>query len=107
MTAQQALDILKPIPSKNIIVGSFSDATGKCCGKGWINKAVSGSPYVTGAEGRSISEKAIVYVRKYRKGAGGIVSVNDREFETRRFYPQKTPKARVVALLKDMIKAGY
>lgn len=31
----------------------------------------------------------------------------DHNGETEHLYPQSTPKQRVIALLKDMIKAGY
>lgn len=108
-TAQEALRLLKPVPSKQWCITKFVIPEKKqCCALGhWHRlKNNKGSFQFQGwqvNEGdlRYISERFIR--EKYGKW-DSIASVNNRP-ETNN-YKQKSIKARVIALLKDMVKAG-
>lgn len=105
--AQEAKRILEPIPAKQWMMYNYCNATeDKCCGMGHLNKAISGCAIISSFESK-IRSSAIAYLvasEKYGDGTSGFASINDNNSL---HYTQKTPKKRVLALLDDMIKAGY
>lgn len=107
--AQEAKRLLEPIPEDDFIVESFSDQVSKCCAIGHFERSRSFDPsdfsiFNCGdfyhSDLRSRSEEFLC-----EKGYGGDIS--DVNNYTSKFYPQPTPKQRVIALLDDMINAGY
>lgn len=108
--AQEAYDLLKPIKSSDFIIGSFSDNVSKCCAVGHLFRLQSDNPknYHLGLADffnplpiRKVSEE---YLLSIGNNGYDIADINNEPlFE----YQQETPKARVMALLKDIIKAGY
>lgn len=105
--AQEAKDILSPIPEDKWITHLFTDEIDSCCGMGHYNRHVNGRPHLYWNSNCNHSEKDDDLRRESRKflnGKGDIASVNNGNVPA---YPQPTPYARVMALLNDMIEAGY
>lgn len=46
-----------------------------------------------------------LYLDMFHDTPAGIIQVNDNHI--RHLYPQPTPKKRIMALVEDMIKAGF
>ncbi len=105
---QQAFDILEPIPEEEFITVRYSNKIDKCCAMGHINRVVNGGSYINASNSSieiPLREKIIEYCRKFHDiETGDITTVNDEKID---IFQQETPKQRVMALLKDMIAAGY
>lgn len=107
--AQEAYDLLKDIPSKDFIIGKFTDYNSKCCAIGHLVRLKNNPSNYENCSDidnplliRKISSN---YINSINSFAYDIASVNNGYSYVK--YKQKTPKGRVIALLKDMIKAGY
>lgn len=114
--AQEAYKLLNPIPADQWITGSFSDKVGKCCAMGHYSRLASNNPSdysiyncmglndPMGFYSDHLREKSKDFLRnKGLDDLGDIANVNnDPSFH----YPQKTPKERTLALLRDMVEAG-
>lgn len=99
--AQEAKRLLEQVPEEQWGVGMF-EWQGKCCMFGhWNTKSGRDAAYF-GQECRCFMDKINSFLG-YSSGNMGF-RVNDGELKN---YPQSTPKQRVMALLDDMIKAGY
>lgn len=111
MKAKEALELLKDIPKENWIVSRFTNEIDSCCAIGHLKRLTSKN-----IEDYSILnctdriydvEDNVAPIRenssRFLKGIG-IATVNNRKTEG---YYQDHPKDRVIALLKDMIEAGY
>lgn len=104
--AQEAKRLLDPIPEGQWVVRMYTDGKSRCCAFGHFNR-LQNNPSDFGLINCAYSERERLLENislRFLKGSGTIASVNNREFE---IYKQPTPKKRVMALLDDMIKAGY
>jgi hypothetical protein len=106
--AQEALELLEPIPAKEWIEGNYEE-DGQSCALGWYAKKKypkglknGESFYDASLPLRVASEQFILNKYKLYRD---IADVNN-DTNTNN-YKQKTIKNRVIALLKDMVKAGY
>jgi len=107
--AKEILDIIKPIPAKKFLVDRYGDLKGNSCFLGHIHRVLNPegdeNNYIGDQNGygaRTLTEKFLVEKHNIRWADGAFVNngpVNG--------YKQPTPKKRIVALLKDMIKEGY
>ena len=112
---QKALAILEAIPSDKFIISFFRDSLNptRGCTSGHILGVVSGNlsplcPGLSSNEATSFDDKlrkvTTGYLRlKNPNGWGSYVLINNRATKD---YPQNNPKDRVIALLKDCVKAG-
>lgn len=109
--AQEALEILEPIPHDQWTTDMYhnEDQT-QCCAIGHFNRAKSGKPDYSEAEAllreksyKFLTASGIIIPTKY--ATIDIVSVNDDDFI--KGYNEDNPKDRVIHLLKDMVEAGY
>ena len=112
-TAQEVYDMLSPIPREQWIVGDYTDEISKCCAVGHVSRLTSNNPSsyslavcceVTGLS-RMIRAKSYHFLRD--KNNGHCISIAAVNNAPSKLYPQKTCKGRVLALLRDMIKAGF
>lgn len=111
--AQEALRLLKDIPTDKFITGKFTNGEDGCCVLGHYNRLKSNNPedYSTsniswkneGEELRLLSSKFMSKV--HNKGYYNLADANNEESE--KFYTQPTSKERSIAMLQDMVKAGY
>lgn len=107
--AQQCLELVENIPSNEWTTDFFSDEENKCCLHGHITRLTSDDPNdYTGhnCSDWNVDNLSSMLRIKSREFLGhrDSSSVNNGTVST---YQQKTPKARSIRLLKDMIKAGY
>lgn len=113
--AQQCLDILKPIPPSKFITGSLVNDKKQCCGRGHIIRVsclkgkynpldISHMGFLDKCEldVKIVQASTNFLLSKIYRGSIAVVN-NNSSIQ----YPQTTPKARVIALLKDMVEAGY
>jgi hypothetical protein len=111
MTAQQAKEILEPIPKEDFLLGSFTDGIGKCCSVGHLVRAVSDDPTdygdcvdYGGNDGveQFVRRDVVDFIeRAHNITNETLASVNnDNDVNG---YTQDNPKDRVMALLNDMI----
>lgn len=111
MKAEEALELLKDIPKENWLTDVFTNGIDSCCAIGHLKRLTSKNieDYsILNCTDRIYDVKDNIHtIRKnssrFLKGRG-IATVNNRKTEG---YYQDHPKDRVIALLKDMIKAGY
>lgn len=107
--AEEALRILEPIPEEKWCTGSFLDDKGKRCAIGhYIHKKtgrVDNDGDLFG--GHTKCAIRISSIEFLNEGQMSIADVNNGYFGTLHGYSQPTPKQRTIALLSDMIKAGY
>lgn len=129
MTTQEVIDLITPIPEDQFCVDDYyqgrrSDPT-CCCVLGHLNRVCTGDPsswlesvedtndyyesskQYTPAESHQLGlrHRSAVYLKdRYAAPYGDIAGINNQESK---FYPQPTPKQRVLALLNDMLAAGY
>jgi hypothetical protein len=105
--AQEAKSILEVIPEENWCTGNYQgDYSDQFCSIGHIRDHFKSKKLLNSPEERFEFELRLRRASsKFLKDfQGGIVTVNDgRNVE----YDQPTPKQRVMALLTDMITAGY
>lgn len=106
--AEEALRILEAIPEEMWFTGCYYEFGGvRRCAMGWMYFSKN-KPIPIGCGGElPIAYKAHEFLNP--KGTSvhhisGIASVNDGKNYK---YQQPRPKQRVIALLNDMIKAGY
>lgn len=111
---QKALSILEAIPSDKFITGLFAstlDPT-KGCASGHLMGRLDGGNYPSWGRSEKSSEfdrELRKVTRDYLQGQTSLVtydtyvSVNNAPSSR---YPQDNPKDRVIALLKDCVKAG-
>lgn len=105
--AQEARRLLEPIPDEQWLVGAFSDGESKCCAFGHYARINSVDQNDFSMENCSkfqgrlgeLADSILVFT----KGMASLVGVNDGVTH----YTKHTPKQRVMALLDDMIAAGY
>ncbi len=112
---QEALRLLSEIPEKEFIVNEFTNGENKCCAIGHYERLKSENPddyslnncadIYTQSHGRKLRDITGEYIRQKYDIHGTIAFVNNSDDVNG--YNQKTPKARVIALLKDMVKDGY
>lgn len=114
--AQKALRLLSTVPKSKFITSNFTDEKGKCCAVGHYQRLQNnkndyskvncsdGVGFLNdGCDLRIKSKKFLA--EKYNLLGPSIATVNNET--TVNGYTQKTIKARVIRLLKDMVKAGY
>ncbi|MCF0059891.1 hypothetical protein MUK70_11635 [Dyadobacter chenwenxiniae] len=105
--AQEAKRLLEPIPEDQWTTKDFTDRKSKCCAFGHYSRLNSSDDNnfsianCSEYRGRLGELQHSIYV--FTKGEYSLIGVNDGASP----YPQPTPKQRVLALLNDMIKAGY
>ena len=104
--AQEALRLLSAVPKNKWITDVLTNEVDKCCAIGHYTRLKSSnhnnySP--TNCSDWSIPSSLRVVSKLYLVDYT-IATVNNRSVDK---YQQKTPKGRVIACLKDMIKAGY
>lgn len=118
--AQQALNLVKDIPEQNWITGDFTDEISKCCLHGHLTRLTSNNPNdykYSNCSDDGLNESHLS--KLLRKNARAFMKeesikssiyiatsagVNNGNVE---HYNEPTPKQRSIALLNDMIKAGY
>lgn len=117
MKAQQALDLLSPIPSEAFCVKEFGNPdTQQCCSIGHLQRLASINPqnyspyHCSDDMDHSIRRATRDYF--YSLDLTGHIYGNLNSFAgvnnaPSELYPQDKPKERIVALLTDMIKAGF
>ena len=107
--AQKALRLLSGVPKSKFIINEFSDGIGKCCVMGHFTRLTTGDPtdYKRDLADYDIAlrETSRSFFEKERKEYNSIVDVNNDN--TVRGYKHPQIKDRVIACLKDMVKAGY
>lgn len=104
--AEEALRILEPIPEEKWCIGAFLDDHGRSCAIGHYMHKKHGSLDNDGDlwGGRTrcaLRKSSMAYLNE---GQLSIADVNNGNCID---YNQPTPKQRTLALLQDMIKAGY
>jgi hypothetical protein len=122
LTINQFYNKLKKISSKNVIKQSFGDGENSCCVIGHAMRLSSDdssnfsrshcSDYDISKDStsnlREISKKFLANKFPIHPEDDwnplNIAKVNNQKIEA---YRQKTPKARILACLKDMIDAGF
>jgi hypothetical protein len=108
--AQEALRLLMSVPADDFIEGDFTDGVGKCCSLGHYQRLKNNPADYSllncddhgNSDIRNLSRKFNSEIH----GRGfDIADVNnDPEYNG---YTQPEIKDRVIALLEDMVKAGY
>lgn len=113
MKAQEALDLILPIPAENFIVGQFTNKVDKCCVVGHLTRLTSGQPENYSSENCSdqsfnapirVASQAFL-TEKHGTSWSNIADVNNDP--NINGYTEPVIKDRVVHLLKDMVEAGY
>jgi len=111
MQAQEALDLLLPIPAEDFITSEYTDGVSKCCAVGHIMRLTSGNPTDYSDSNcndhfqHSIRETTETFNQEKHQVDRDISSVNNG---TRvNGYTEPVIKDRVIHLLKDMVEAGY
>lgn len=110
--AEKAYRLLKDIPENEWITDHFSDSsTRQCCAIGHYQRLKSSDPTnYTLQNCRDIFNNCDLrrtsarYLQSVGRTSTSIAEVNNNEVPE---YNQPTTKGRVMAFLKDMIKAGY
>lgn len=135
-TAQKALEQIQSIPAEDILIGVFTDFTSKCCIIGHLNRLNSENPEDYSTENCSdirgtifhtyISNETRIASRKFIAEKypdniavvveAGVPSVIGQTTDTDlsvvnnqkvMHWNQETPKERSIALLTEMVEAGY
>lgn len=105
--AQQALDLLSPIPEDDFIKFKFTDNLSKCCTLGHLSRICSDNPENYSMENcekldMDFISKISDFVYKCELDVKGIVDVNDFSYKGK-----TTSKSRAIQFFTDMAKAGY
>jgi hypothetical protein len=101
--AQEALRLLEKVSEEEFITDIFTDEVNKCCAIGHIQRLKSSNTKDYNMD--NCKDSHISSIRMESEAFGkSIAKVNNMKF---RKYQQETPKERVIALLNDMIAAGY
>lgn len=102
--AQEALRLLSSVPKEEWITGKYTDRVGKCCGAGhYCRLKRNPESYSMSNCSEDLSFGFIIDIKRFLEGVD-LFMVNDGGVEK---YNQDNPKDRVIALLEDMVKAGY
>ena len=112
ITPEKALELIKPLKPSEFIEMAYSDGKGKCCVMGHITRLTSDNP--TDYSIKNCDAMKAERLKELRQKANRILK--DESFYSisklaiinnggNSNYPQKTIKGRVVAALKDIIKA--
>lgn len=103
--AEEALRILEPIPEEKWCTGARTNFRGQHCALGHYSMKHYGHPAETTGEDGPLTEKLIKRSNDFLgQELISIASINNGDHG---LYQQETPKQRTMALLQDMIKAGY
>jgi len=109
--AQKTLEILSVVPSEDWITDLHTDLESKCCAIGHYVRLTSNNPDNYNSDNcvdynrAPIRNSSSEFLNKIHNLNGiDIAHVNNKPVAK---YTQDTPKERVIALLNDMIKAGY
>lgn len=114
--AQEALELLSPIPNNKWCVGEYISADGKMCALAHYAHLKNPSIIIEshlqfcrhGPLNDSIEDLDNItreFLRKEeRMFSSSLADINNGEIKS---YKQRGPRARTIAILKDMIKAGY
>jgi len=101
--AKKALDLLKPIKPKNWLIGNFTNEIDSCCAIGHFLRLTSDDPNDYSDYNCSdlgFNAKAKSSLRQLSVKNWGLAGVNNTESKE---FKQKTPKARVMSFLKQII----
>lgn len=111
--AQEALRLLSAVPEEQWVIGQWTDHhTKRCCASGHYARLKVSPDYFDflilhgdyenehGHHVKLLKEASF----KFLKGVDNILTVNDMLTHG---YKQPTSKQRVIAMLKDMVQAGY
>lgn len=116
--AQEALRLLKDIPSNEFLFGRYSDGHRRCCSVGHYIRLKSLDPTNYSIENcnDSLNDNSPLenplelrlrsrHFLLSKKESGDIASVNNCD----KIFPYNEPeiKDRVIHLLEDMVEAGY
>ncbi|MEM7087918.1 MAG: hypothetical protein AAF489_17180 [Bacteroidota bacterium] len=114
MTAIEVKEKLAPIPDENWKMGSYSNHIDKCCALGHLHRLENNDPsnycfIPWNPKITTFREKVNEYLTKeFKLKNWDIALINDAKKKCPKKYKKiVTPKARVLALLEDMIEAGY
>lgn len=111
--AQQARDLLEPVSEEQWIKGKFTNGENKCCAIGHLNRLTSENPDDYSVANCTLHEKpedsfTNILIKRSSEFLNiytfDIAAVNNGLIST---YSQSTPKERTMALLTDMVEAGY
>lgn len=124
LTTQQVIDLIEAIPADKFCIGNYCNNNGCCCVMGHINTAIGEMPSASSIEngGRGyipneeitspanipnlgLRYRSKAYLMSNNIPLTDITSINN--YPTSGYYTQYEPKDRVLALLKDMLAAGY
>jgi hypothetical protein len=111
MDAQEARNLLLPIPKEDFITFAFSNEIDKCCAIGHLQRLSSSDKddysFANCADNHSspFRDLSYGYIKKTYGVHYSIASVNNSD--TINGYNESHPKDRVIHLLDDMITAGY
>lgn len=102
---KKAFELFKPIPAKNWITALRTDTESKCCALGHWDRVTSNNP--NDYSWRNCSRDRFDETPKLRTATEAltgvsIVSVNNNWNGNP--FPQKTPKGRVMACLRKILK---
>lgn len=116
--AQKAFRLLSAVPANEFITGDFTDGKGKCCSTGHYMRLISKNPNNYSIQNckdgigiwncSTLRIKSIEFLNPFASPGpmwgANIATVNNKRIFK---YKQKKIKSRVIALLKDMVRAGY
>jgi hypothetical protein len=108
--AQEALRLLSPIPAEDFITDAYSNGVDKCCGIGHYQR-LKRNPNDYSLENCTdlfrgdLRESTYKFIMEKHGLFYDLSSVNN--CEDINGYTQPEIKDRVIALLEDMVKAGY
>jgi hypothetical protein len=122
MTAQEALDIILPIPAEKFMLGRYGDDKGNSCVLGHIHRVKTGDPedYMGDCNGFGLRERSTLFmmnthpdIKKYFdmsdddtiETVPDIADINNEAIYNG--YTEENIKDRVVHFLTDMVAAGY
>jgi len=97
--AKEAIELFTPIPNSQWQTGSYTDTESKCCAVGhWSRLHHEPSSFENAIPIGSVDDDITCIGTPFNMNS--IITVNDYQHLE---YPQATPKARVLAYLKNLI----
>lgn len=104
--AQQALDILQPIPAEKWCRDKYITADGtQSCALGHIHLTADPSDAFGDLDGFGLRHLSRIYLQETHEVLADITSVNNNPEVNG--YTESDVKDRVIHLLHDMVAAGY
>ena len=109
--AAKALRLLEQVPEDKWLLGMYTNRLDKCCVLGHYKRLTSDNPNDYSEENciyknGGLKDISILFLLSRMNGHFPDISwVNDGHAS--QLYPQPNAKTRSMALLKDMVKAGY